>query len=70
MQKKGTLADDIKRLRKKKKISQDKLSKIADIAYNTIIKIERGGVQNPRIKTIKSLAKALDITIDKLAKNI
>ena len=40
------LAKAIKALRKKKKMSQDKLSKTADIAYNTLIKIESGVIKN------------------------
>jgi len=64
------LAKAIKALRKKKKMSQDKLSKTADIAYNTLIKIESGAIKNPTIKTMKSLAKAFEVTIDELAKSI
>lgn len=36
------------------------------ISYNTIIKIERGGIKNPKIKTVIKLADALDITLDEL----
>lgn len=64
------LAKAIKVLRKKKKMSQDRLSKNADIAYNTIIKIESGAIKNPTIKTMKNLAKALGVSIDELAKSI
>ncbi|PIW95690.1 hypothetical protein COZ84_02165, partial [Candidatus Kuenenbacteria bacterium CG_4_8_14_3_um_filter_39_15] len=33
---------NLKRLREKKKLSQDRLAKLADVANNTIIKIEQG----------------------------
>ncbi|MBI4029891.1 helix-turn-helix transcriptional regulator, partial [Candidatus Berkelbacteria bacterium] len=33
----------MKRLRKQNGLSQDRLSKLADISYNTVIKLESGG---------------------------
>ena len=57
-----------KKVRKKKGISQDKLSKLAEVAYNTIIKIESGAIKNPTIETVQKIAKALDISLDKLTK--
>jgi len=41
---KSTIAKNIKRLRKQRGLSQDKLSKLADISHNTIIKIESGSI--------------------------
>lgn len=58
----------IKRFRKKLSISQDRLSKLADVSHNTIIKIESGGIKNPTIKTIQKIAKALDVSLDELLK--
>jgi len=60
------IGENIKRFRKKLGISQDKLSKLADISHNTIIKIESGGIKNPTIKTAKKIAKALKISLDEL----
>ncbi len=62
------IAKNIKKIRKKKGISQDKLSKLAEVAYNTIIKIESGAIQNPTIETVLKIARALDVSLDKLAK--
>ncbi|MCB9808971.1 helix-turn-helix transcriptional regulator [Candidatus Nomurabacteria bacterium] len=42
-----TIAKNIKKYREKLGISQDKLSKLADIAYNVIIKVESGATPNP-----------------------
>jgi len=64
----STIAKNIKKIRKKKGISQDKLSKLAEVAYNTIIKIESGAIQSPTIKTVQKIAKALDISLDELTK--
>ena len=64
----STIAKNIKKIRKKKGISQDKLSKLAEVAYNTIIKIESGAIQNPTIETAQKIAKALDVSLDELTK--
>lgn len=64
----STIAKNIKKIRKKKGISQDKLSKLAEVAYNTIIKIESGAIQNPTIETVQKIAKALDVSLDELTK--
>jgi len=62
------LAKNIKKLRKQKSLSQDRLSKLADVSNNTIIKIESGGIQNPTIKTVQKIAKALGVSLDDLMK--
>lgn len=66
--KKSTIANNIKKYRTKLGVSQDRLSKMADINYNTIIKIESGGNQNPTIDTLSKIAKALDVGVDDLIK--
>jgi len=48
---KSTIAKNIKRLRKQRSLSQDKLPKLADISHNTIIKIESGAIQSPTMDT-------------------
>ena len=60
------LSTNLKKLREKKGLSQDRLAKLADIANNTIIKIEQGTNVNPRLDTLKKIAKALDISVDDL----
>ena len=62
------IAKNIKRLRKKLGISQDKLSKLADVSHNTIIKIESGGIQSPTIKTAQKIARALGVSLNELVK--
>lgn len=64
----STISENIKKARSKKGISQDRLSKMADVAYNTIIKIESGTIQNPTIDTLSKIAKALEIGVDDLIK--
>jgi len=66
--KKTIIAKNIKRLRKQQGLSQDKLSKLADISHNTIIKIESGAIQSPTIDTASKIAKALGVSLDDLMK--
>ena len=57
-----------KKYRNKLGVSQDKLSKLADVTYNTIIKIESGANINPTIETLSKIAKALGVGVDDLIK--
>ncbi len=62
------IGKNLKKLRKQKGLSQDRLSKLADVSYNTVIKLESGGITNPTIETLQKLAKALDTSVDELLK--
>ncbi|OGZ72221.1 MAG: hypothetical protein A2998_03430 [Candidatus Staskawiczbacteria bacterium RIFCSPLOWO2_01_FULL_37_25b] len=68
MTKDNNIAKNIKKLRQSMKLSQDKLSKIADVSYNSIIKLETGGITNPTIETLQKIAKAFDVSVDDLIK--
>jgi len=45
---------------------QDRLAKLADVANNTIIKIEQGENLNPTLDTLKKIAKALEVSLDEM----
>jgi len=64
----STIGKNIRKYRKKLGLSQDKLSKCAEVAYNTVVKIESGENSNPTIETLTKIAKALDVSVDKLLK--
>ncbi len=64
----STIAKNIKYHRKRIRLSQDKLSKLAGVAYNTIVKIESGENLNPTIETLMKIAEALKIDISDLVK--
>ena len=64
----STIGKNIRQRRKKLGFSQDKLSKIAGVAYNTIVKIESGENLNPTIETAQKIAKALGASLDELTK--
>ena len=62
----ANIADNLRKARKKKGLSQDKLAREAGVAYNTVVKIESGENKNPTIDTLRSIARALDISVDNL----
>ena len=64
----SNISDNIKKYRNNLGISQDRLSKLADVTYNTIIKIESGANTNPTIDTLTKIAKALNVGVDNLIK--
>ena len=55
-------------MREAKGLSQEKLARLADVANNTIIKIEAGKNQNPTLETLKKVAQALEVSVDDLIK--
>ena len=63
-----TVAKNIKKYRKQRGLSQDKLSRLADVSHATIIKIESGGIQSPTIDTVQKIAKALGAGLEDLTK--
>ena len=60
------LANNIKKLREAKWLSQEKLARLADVANNTLIKMESGENQNPTLNSLKKVAKALVVSVDDL----
>ena len=56
----------IKDLMKEKNMSIYRLSKETGISDSLLGKILNGKVENPRIQTVKQIAKALDVTIDEI----
>lgn len=60
------LAENIRRIRKKKSLTQEKLARMADISNNTLVKIEMGMAKEPTITTVAKIANALGISIDEL----
>jgi transcriptional regulator with XRE-family HTH domain len=59
----------IRELRKKKGLSQDRLARLADVAFTTVVKIESGESKHPTIQTRAGIAKALGISLDELIKD-
>ena len=57
---------NLAKLRKEKRLTQEGLARKANISYHTVIKLESGGIKNPKAETIIKLAEALSVTTDKL----
>ncbi|MFH0738992.1 MAG: helix-turn-helix transcriptional regulator [Candidatus Omnitrophota bacterium] len=68
LQTKNLIGKNIKGLRLKTGVSQDRLSKLADLSLNTIVKIESGKNNNPTIVTLAKIAKSFNVRVDDLIK--
>jgi len=64
------LGQNIKKFRQKKKFTQDKLARLADIPYTSITKIETGVIKKPSVQAVAKIAKALGISIDQLMEGV
>ena len=58
----------IRELRNKKGLSQEKLARLANVSFTTVVKIESGESKHPTIQTMAGIAKALGVSLDDLAK--
>lgn len=57
---------NLAKLRKEKGLTQEGLARKADISYHTLIKLESGGIKNPKIETVVKLAKVLKVSVEDL----
>jgi transcriptional regulator with XRE-family HTH domain len=63
-----TIGENIKKIRAKLGLTQDDLSKKADIKYTTLTKVESGVVNKPSVQTMAKIAEALGVSIEDLLK--
>jgi HAD superfamily hydrolase (TIGR01509 family) len=61
-----SLAKNIKRFRKLKKLTQNELSDKAGVAYSTIAKLEQGAIKSPSLSTSMAIAEVLDLSLEEL----
>ena len=66
MESEKTIGQKIKKLRKKKMMTQEGLARKADIPYTTLVKIEGDSIKNPTLETITKIANGLEVTLDTL----
>ncbi len=64
----SNICKNLRKIREKKGLSQERLARLADVANNTVIKIEAGKNQNPTLDTLQKLSKALGVSVDDLIK--
>ncbi len=62
----SAISKNIRKQRKKLKLSQGKLFNLAGVAYNTVVKIESGENPNPTIETLFKIANALNVSVEEL----
>jgi len=60
------LGKKIKELRLKNNLSQDELARKAEVPYTTLTKIEVSVIKKPSVFVVAKIAKALNISLDKL----
>ncbi len=62
----SNISKNLRKMREAKGLSQEKLARLADVANNTIIKIEGEKNKNPTLDTLKKITKALSVSLDDL----
>ncbi|MFC1485389.1 helix-turn-helix domain-containing protein [bacterium] len=62
------LSENVKKYRKLKGWSQQKLADKAKISYNALTKLEQGKAKHPTIQTVVKIANALGVSVDELVK--
>jgi transcriptional regulator with XRE-family HTH domain len=63
---KRVVGDNIRSLRKAKKLSQEELGERAGLSYKFVGEIERGSV-NPSLESLENIAVALEVDVARLA---
>lgn len=58
----------VRRLRVRQGLSQGALAKRSRLSLNTVVKLELGENDNPTIKTLVGLARALGVSVHRLLK--
>lgn len=62
------LNENLKRIRTEQRYTRKQLGELAGITPNTIQFIENGTIDNPSLKTVQGLAKALKVSVTTLIK--
>lgn len=62
------LSEKVKKYREERKFSKMELSRISGVSHRTIEFLENGKIDNPTLKTLVSLARALKVDVEELIK--
>ena len=62
------IGDNVKKFRKKRELTQDRLARKADIPYTILTKLESNVVKKPSVQTVAKIARALSISMEDLIK--
>jgi transcriptional regulator with XRE-family HTH domain len=63
------IGDRLKELRKAAGLSQMELARASGLSLSIITQLEQGRATDPKLSTLKALAKALGCTLDELGQN-
>src|SRR5262245_3867994 len=63
------IGNRVKELRVKRGMTQLELAKVTGLSLSIITQLEQGLTADPKMSTLKALAKALGVTMDELAAN-
>jgi transcriptional regulator with XRE-family HTH domain len=61
------ICDRLKELRAKKRMTQEALARAAGLSLSAVVQLEAGRVPDPRVGTLRKIAKALGVSLDALA---
>jgi transcriptional regulator with XRE-family HTH domain len=61
------IKDKLKELRTAQGLTQQALAEKARLSISAVIHIEAGRIPDPRISTLRKLARALEVSLDELA---
>jgi transcriptional regulator with XRE-family HTH domain len=62
------LGKNIKKIRQKRKLTQDKLARLADVPYTSLTKIETDVIKRPSVQVVVKIARVLGVTVEELIK--
>src|SRR5262245_51649646 len=62
------LGETVKTLRERRDLSQSMLAKRARLTQPYLAQIERGVRENPSLKTLRNIARALGVSVDRLVR--
>ena len=68
MAKENTIGKNIKKLRNKLGLSQEKFAQKSGVKYTTLTKIESSVIKKPSVMVMDQIAKALSVSIEDLIK--
>jgi transcriptional regulator with XRE-family HTH domain len=61
-----SIGQTVRRLRTNRQMTQQALAMAAGLSVSVVSQLEQGSNNDPRMSTLKALAKALDVTVDEL----
>ncbi len=61
-----TIADSLRRLRKARGLTQQRLAEKAGVSMIVVTKIEQGTTKDPAMSSLVKMADVLDVSVDEL----